>query len=74
MGQAGIGNHGGQITHKARLNPGGVHGALTWHLATAVRVSAVARCQALAGLTRVITVDDTGRGSAGGEVREACLR
>jgi hypothetical protein len=44
---------------------GGVHGALTRHadaaLAEAVRVSGLTEHQVLAGLTRLVTVDNTGR-------------
>ncbi len=56
---------GGTLTLTRYHNLGGVRGALTQHadtaLAEAVRASGRTEREVLAGLTRMITVDDTGR-------------
>ena len=56
---------GGLLTLAGYRDLGGVHGALTRHadtaLAEAVRASGLTDREVLAGLTRLVTVDDTGR-------------
>ncbi len=56
---------GGTLTLAHYHDLGGVHGALTRHadaaLANAVRASGLTDREVLAGLTRLVTVDDTGR-------------
>ncbi len=56
---------GGTLTLAHYHDLGGVHGALTRHadaaLANAVRASGLTEREVLAGLTRLVTVDDTGR-------------
>jgi hypothetical protein len=56
---------GGTLTLARYHDLGGVPGALTRHadatLAAAVRASGLTDCEVLTGLTRLVTVDDTGR-------------
>ncbi len=56
---------GGTLTIARYHDSGGVHGALTRHadagLVEAVRVSGLADREVLGGLTRLVTIDDTGR-------------
>jgi WD40 repeat protein len=56
---------GGTLTLARYHDLGGVHGALARHadaaLAEAVRVSGLTEREVLAGLTRLVTVDETGR-------------